>query len=327
MTDKLEWLKPRIKKLVEIAEPFKVIQPDILYETGPWTIIKLLVLLRFVDIYTKIIKAPRQSAFFQNMYYIDLLAGSGLCRIKLKSRLKGDVIAGSALIACTQCYHPFDKYFFVEKNLEHAKALEMRVKTIAENFTLFNCDCNDCIENIMGEIGEKDHYLAFVDCEGLDVSWSTMQSLFAKSGDILLNFQTQNICRVQAKALKDSSGSKGCAKRLNWFFGDDRWEACKKPDDFLHSYISKIEKETNRKIVLPLPVKGPRGYRYDIILATRRTRGGSPWIKPMEELQKIMGGYRPAMIKIALDILMKRQLSLLDAYAEQSGRENLSPDS
>lgn len=306
MVDKFKWLKPRVKKLVEIAKPHKAIYPDVFYDTGPWSIIKLLALLRFVNIYTKIIKAPRQRRFFRNMYYIDLLAGSGLCRIASK----GDVIAGSALIACTECYHPFDKYFLVEKNPQKAEALRARFETITQDFDFFNYDCNECIDEIMDDIGERDHYLAFVDCEGLDVSWSTMQSLFAKNGDVLFNFQTQSINRLPAKVKNRSRGWKGCMKRLNWFFGDERWKYCEDPEALLIAYISKIREETTRKLVLPLPVKGPRGYRYDIILATRITSGGSPWIEPMKKLQEMMGGYRPEVVNRTLDIIMKRQVSL-----------------
>jgi len=308
MVDQYKWLKPRVKKLVEMAEPYKSIHPNVFYETKPWTIIKLLAFLRFLAIYTKIIKAPRQREFFENMYYIDLLAGSGLCRIGSE----GDIIAGSALIACTECYHPFDKYFLVEKDHTRAEALKARFKTITPNFAVFNSNCNDCVEEIMGEVESRDHYLAFVDCEGLDVSWETMQSLFSKNGDVLLNFQTQSIWREPNRVKNRSRGWKATSKKLNWFFGDDRWRDCEQANDLLECYIDKIENETTRKIVLPLPVRGSGSYRYDIILATRKTRGGSPWIKPMEDLQKIMGGYRPELIERTLDILMHRQRSLND---------------
>jgi len=166
----------------------------------------------------------------------------------------------------------------------------------------------------MEEIDVRDHYLAFVDCEGLDVSWSAMQSLFAKNGDVLLNFQTQSIWRQPSKVRNRSRGWRKTLETLNGFFGDDRWKDCKQADDLLECYIDKIKNETTRKIVLPLPVKGTGSYRYDIILATRRTKGGSPWIKPMEELQEIMGGYRPEIVKRTLDILMKRQLSLNNSF-------------
>lgn len=310
MVDKYGWLKPRVKKLVDIADPFKAIHPHVFYQTGSWSVIKLLALLRFVEIYTKIIKAPRQQVFFRNMYYIDLLAGSGLCRIGSK----GDIIVGSALIACKNCYHPFDRYFLVERNPEKAKALEARIETVTTDFELYNCDCNDCIEQITSRIGERSHYLAFVDCEGLDVSWSTMQSLFGRNGDVLFNFQTRGIDRTIGKVQKRSRGWKAMSDKLSWFFGDEEWEDFEDPEDPLAYYTCKIAKETTRKVVLPLPVKGPGGYRYDIILATRRTRGGNPWIKPMKELQSIMGGYRPEIVKRTLDILMKRQLSLNNSY-------------
>ena len=245
------------------------------------------------------------------MHYIDLLAGSGLCKIgKAK-----DVIAGSAVIASTQCAHPFDRYFLVEKNPENAEALGERMKTKTSNYELFKCDCNDCIDEIMNKIDAKDHYLAFVDCQGLDVSWATMEKLFAKNGDVLFNFQTQGICRIPPKIENRSEGWKACIERLDWFFGDKRWKNCRQPDDFLLSYIDKIREKTSRDIVLPLPVIGPGGYRYDIILATRRTLGGSPWIRPMEQLSEIMGGYKPEIVKQTLDFLMKRQQTLNNIFS------------
>lgn len=314
MASKHEWLKPRVEKLVEIAKPIKSICPNVVYEVGAWSIIKLLTLLRFVPIYTRIIKAPKQRRIFQNMYYIDLLAGSGLCRIKPTK----DIIIGSALIACTQCQNPFDKYFLVEQDLEKARALEARIASITSAFKLFPCDCNDCIQDIMREITDRDHYLAFVDCEGLDVFWSTMQQLFSKKGDVLFNFQTQGISRLLGRVKNRSSGWKKYAERLSLFFGDDRWENCMTPDSLLKCYMDKISDETTRELVLPLPVKGEGGYRYDIILATRKTRGENPWIVPMKELQNIMGGYKPEIIKEILDILMKRQLSLNNSYLKPS---------
>jgi len=311
MAHEYDWLKSKIENLIELAKPLKGIHPSVFYEAGPWSITKLLAILRFVHIYTSIIKAPRQSRIFQNMYYIDMLAGSGLCRIGSK----GDVIAGSAVVACKHCFHPFDKYFFVENNPERAKALNARIKTITSDFKLFRCDCNTCIEDIMAEMDERSHYLAFVDCEGLDVSWSTMKTLFAKNGDVLFNFQTSEISRLPTKVKNRSKGWQATEERLNWFFGDDGWRDCKEQDDFLERYIDKIRRETTREVVLPLPVKGEKSFRYDIILATRKTQGGNPWMVPMEQLRRRMGGYRPKIVEKTLDILTKRQLSLTDSFA------------
>ena len=317
MTSNYAWLKPRVRKLIELAEPFKTIHPNVFYETGQWSIIKLLTLLRFVPIYTKIIKSPKQAQYFDKMYYIDLLAGSGLCKVGKK----GDVVAGSALIAASLCYHEFDQYFLVEQNAVQKDALEARLREKTSNLTIHNCDCNDCIGDIMEQIPERSHYLAFVDCEGLDIGWANMKILFEKQGDILFNLQTSSVARLPQKVKNRVTGWQATKEKLNWFFGDERWKKCHGHEDFLNAYINKIREETKRQIVLPLPVKGPRGYRYDILLATRRTRGGSPWIKPMNELQEKMGGYRPEVVNTALDIITKRQLSLNDLPVSRHGKK------
>jgi hypothetical protein len=137
-----------------------------------------------------------------------------------------------------------------------------------------------------------------------------MQALFSKNGDVLFNFQTQNVLRNVVKAQKKALGWEATEERLNWFYGDSRWTDYGDPDSLLFCYMDKIRKETTRKVVLALPVQGPRGYRYDIILATRLTRGGSPWVKSMQELKEIMGGYKPEIVEKTLDILMKRQQTL-----------------
>jgi three-Cys-motif partner protein len=242
------------------------------------------------------------------MYYIDLLAGSGLCRVGKK----GDVVAGSALIACTQSYHPFDQYFIVEKDHEKAKAVEARINQYTQDYTLFNRDCNDCIDEILAEIPEKSHFLALVDCLGMDVPWATMEKLFSKNGDVLINFQTSLLWREPAIVKSHSRGWKKTEKNLNTFFGDDQWKKAGQADDLLYLYMSKIRAETSRKIVIPLPVFGDKSYHYDIILATRLTRGGSPWIKSMEDIRERMGDYRPKMLRGILDLLMHRQSSFDD---------------
>ena len=128
------------------------------------------------------------------------------------------------------------------------------------------------------------------------------------------SIETREISRLVGKVQNRSKGWEATSETLNWFFGNENWEDLTDLNDLLYHYIENIIGETTRKVVLNLPVKGPRGFRYDIILATKRTRKGNPWIKPMEELQDIMGGYRPEIVKRTLDILMKRQLSLNQVF-------------
>jgi three-Cys-motif partner protein len=305
-----DWLKKEVKKLVEIAEPVKTIYPETFCPVGGWSIVKLLAFRRFVNIYTAIMGAEKQRKFFKSMFYLDLLAGSGLCRV----RKTNDIVAGSAIIACKEAVHPFDNHFIVEKDTEKAKALEARIKTFTTDYRLFNRDCNDCVDEIIAEIPNKSHYLAFVDCIGMDVPWATMRKLFSKNGDVLINFQTSLLWREPNIVKKKSRGWEKTEKNLNNFFGDERWKYAEESNDLLNLYVQKIRTETSRKLVISLPVIGKGSYRYDIILATRVTRGGSPWIKSMQDLEARMGGYKPALIRGILDYLMCRQSSVADFF-------------
>ena len=301
-----EWLKGKVEPLLNIEGAIKAIEPDVYYDPGPWCVTKLIALAYFIDIYTKIIS---KTPYFKKMRYIDLLSGSGLCKI----RETGDIVAGSALIAATLCFRQFDEYILVELKERSSKALEKRMKILTPNVKVINEDCNKVISQIVLNLGKYDHYLAFVDCEGLEVNWSTIKTLLTKQGDIIINFQSRMISRVVGRAKRSIADE----KKLNLFYGDDRWKYSRGFDDLLDLYIKKIKEETNRKRVLSLPVKGPRAYRYDLILATRETRGGNPWLKPMEDLSETLNGFSSDFNKKALDILTGRRKTLDDYFKQK----------
>jgi three-Cys-motif partner protein len=298
-----ERLKQKIQPLLQIEEKLIQIHPNVFYKPGPWCVTKLIALAYFVDIYTRII--PRMP-FFKKMRYIELLSGAGLCRIDET----GDIIAGSALIAATMCNQQFDEYIFIELDEKKAKALKDRMKVITPNALIIQDNCNNVISEIIPTFNDNDHYLAFVDSEGLEVDWSTINTLLSKQGDMIFNFQSQMVNRVVGRA---NSGSLGDVKRLNQFYGDDRWRNLDGADELLIGYMEKIREETTRKRVVPLPVKGPGSYRYDLILATRKTKGDNPWLKPMEALAETMNGFTPDFIQKALNILTGGQ-RILDSY-------------
>lgn len=293
-----QWLKEKLKYMISTAEAFKSIYPGVYYDTGAWSTIKLLTILNYVPIYTRII--PH---YFDSMYYIELLAGTGLCKIK-ETR---DIVAGSTLIAATVCHAPFNEYALIEKDEKRAKALDKRMKTLTPNVTVLQQDCNNCIKEVMDSLPERGHYLAFVDCEGLDADWSTMDCLLSKPGDLLFTFQSQFAARVRGKAVK---GSIGDEEKLNKFYGDDRWKNCKTPKELMSAYMGKLNER--RGIVLPVYVQGPRGYRYYVIYATKKTRMGSPWVKGVSYLKKRIEGCDYKWVEGILNILTGRQLTIED---------------
>jgi three-Cys-motif partner protein len=289
-----QWLKEKLKFMINKAEAFKSINPGVYYETGAWSTIKLMTILNYVPIYTRII--PHH---FDSMYYIELLAGTGLCKIKETH----DIVAGSALIAATVCHAPFDEYILIEKDEKRAKALEKRMKTLTPNVKVLQQDCNECIKEVVDRLPDGCHYLAFIDCEGLDADWSTMDYLLSKPGDLLFTFQSQFVARVRGKAVK---GSKGDEDKLNKFYGNGRWKDCKTTKELVSAYMNKLNEK--RGIVLPIYVQGPRGYRYYVIYATKKTRKGSPWVKGVFYLKKRIEGCDYKWVKGILNVLTGRQL-------------------
>ena len=208
----------------------------------------------WVDVYTRII--PKQSAFSGNYWYLDLLAGSGTNYI----RETNDVIVGSPFIALLFARKPFTRHIFIELNRERARALRRRVEALrySERVSIYQSDCNTIIPKL--NMNAK-HFLAFIDCEGLDVNWETQETLLEKRGDIIVVFQTQELQRTLGRAKKGLSDK----EKLGDFLGDSSWKRAGDVKKLLEIYMNKLK--SYRKYVERIEIRGE--YKYDIILACR----------------------------------------------------------
>lgn len=290
-----DWVKAHVDKLRAATDKVKNISPDVIY--GPkreWTVAKLLVLGYWVDIYTKIIGSQIRLDKFDSMYYVDLLAGAGLCSVQREGNAKADIIAGSSVVAATYCYTPFTKYILVEKRPFMAKALESRMKVLASNVDVFVEDCNDSINSVVSNFGRKGHYLAFVDNEGCDAKWSTIQTLIQHYGDVWITFQTSEVARaIETGAYRE-------------FMGLNQHEP--PPPDPLSYYVRKLE--AARRLVKVIHVPGIGGFSYDLVLATNMTRAGSPWLDSLDKLKENVEKLEVDFIRSTLDQLAGRQTNL-----------------
>ena len=294
VTKDFRWLSNHLNELRDIRKIAKI-KKDIVYVTKSWTPLKLIALMLYLNFYTKVIASQKaRKTWCENMVYIDLLAGPGL------NKIKKDIVVGSPLIAA-RAYKPFDKLILIEKNKISAEALELRLKKLGLKPQIFVGDCNDKIDDVIGSIPRKSHYLAFVDCEGLDVDWLTMSNLLKLNGDLIFNFQTQGVRMVPLKARN---------KAFTKFFGDESWKKCKYEEDFLECYKNKIRQY--RSLVEDINVSSTSpNFHYNLIFATRRTSGGSPWFDP------VIGGLKKQVeintaksVQLALDILAGRSTNL-----------------
>ena len=91
---------------------------DEFYNKGhPWSIIKLLLLGQWADIYSTIIKT-----YFTTYRFVDLLAGAGRTQVE---EAQGKLVKGSVFVVDTFAQKfPFDQYVLVEREQISTMPLE-----------------------------------------------------------------------------------------------------------------------------------------------------------------------------------------------------------
>jgi three-Cys-motif partner protein len=171
-----------------------------------WTADKL----EFLENYIPEFKKATKKAL--NTHYVDGFAGPGVNSIEGKER------QGSPLIALNT-EPSFTKYFFVEKKKQIFGALEQRVRTNknASLVTTFNGDFNTLAPEILNRIPDLSPTLFFLDPEGLDLEWSTMELISRRTkADIFLLISGSGVIRnVQKPSNHDS---------ITRFYGTDQWK-------------------------------------------------------------------------------------------------------
>lgn len=290
-----DWLKGKLNDLMQVSNNL-VAASNIYSPARTWTPLKLILLLYYVDVYTKII--PR---YFDNMYYLDLLAGAGIDEIEET----GDKVAGSPVVASEFSRSPFSKLFLMEMDSDRASALELRMQRILarDKFEVLEGDANTRVDDVLAHLRKRrSHYLAFIDCQGLDILWETMEKLLQLSGDIVFVHQTAEINRVCGKA-KQSQGDAEC---LNRFYGSATWEKADK-DSLCAAYELNLKKY--RGVTIPIKIKS-NGFHYDVVFATRVTHGGSPWLSAVYTAKEKVERFTGNAVKIALDVLTGRSMEI-----------------
>jgi len=111
---------------------------------GLWAKDKYFYLKRYFEIFTTAMK----SIWKGELYYIDLFAGCGKCRV----RETCEEIDGSALVSLSVKY-PFKKYFLVELDSDAVNALKERVEKTPykDRVKIVSGDCNEKINKIISD--------------------------------------------------------------------------------------------------------------------------------------------------------------------------------
>ncbi len=185
---------------------------------------KLTILKGYMARFTTAMKDKK----WRTLNYIDLQAGPG----KNEFSPSGDIMLGSPLLALTTRF-PFHNVFLVEMGDAEFDALEKRAleSGLGSRTHLFHKDCNVAVDNIVERIEQVDKEflpgkwsslnLAFLDPEGLEVEWKTVEKLASLNRmDLVVNFSTSGITRNAGMAARDEGDTV-----VDRFFGTREWRS------------------------------------------------------------------------------------------------------
>lgn len=181
---------------------------------GPWAADKLDYLARYINVFETAMRNK-----WAVRYYIDLLSGPGKNRV----RESGEILLGSPLIALTTRY-PFTHYVFVDFSPENTQALQKRCSAspLAGQVTVLTGDCNELVDQIIGQIlPDAGHSLnlAFLDPEGMELHWSTVEKLAQLPRmDLIINYPQGGLNRCMKRAFEARPPTE-----VDHFFGDTKW--------------------------------------------------------------------------------------------------------
>lgn len=278
--DASEYIDNRLQGLTKRSDEFLKLDEEVTNEFDTWSALKLILHSSIVDMYTRVHKDRTDDIF-----YIDALAGTGVSTYD-----DGQGFLGSPLLACREAEVPFTKMFFIESCEEKAAALRKRLDyafsqpefTKPDHWDVYEADANKIIDDIKREIYSLKgdglwNYYCFIDNERTDVNWPFIETITPNpKGDLLINIPI-------ATAIGRNYGSQA----VDEFFGSDT-SVFKSREQGLAMYESQIKRRDREKTVSTTIDGAVGSFNYELLYATRRTKGGSKYIKRVEAVRDFL---------------------------------------
>jgi three-Cys-motif partner protein len=258
--------------------------------SGAWVLEKLDYLERYLNVFVTSMRDKPWRA----MHYIDLFAGPGKCR----ARRTGKICPGSPLIALEAAY-PFTGYFFVDLRPDNIATLRQRCSgyPLFDRVQCFVGDGNQVVHEIAEYISTIDREfirgqwpslnLAFLDPEGMDLYWKTVEELAQLNRmDLIIHYPQMGLARYMPHALESAEENK-----IDLFFGGREWReiyAEWRGRTGLHRRLIDHYKEKLRSLGYKEVLRGDepeplmrnvkrRAPLYRLIFASKHPRGHDFW--------------------------------------------------
>jgi three-Cys-motif partner protein len=184
---------------------------------GDWTVEKLSILSDYLDFYLSALKNQKFGKI-----YIDAFAGSG----KIETRDGTEQITGSIRLAL-QTKSKFDKYIFIEKDVEYATELRRIIDTefsdLKPRVSIYNTDCNDKLIELCenADVWRKNRAVLFLDPYATEVKWTVLEAISKTQAiDLWYLFPFSAAQRM----LPNKGVVENWRNKLNDLFGDTEWE-------------------------------------------------------------------------------------------------------
>jgi three-Cys-motif partner protein len=192
-------------------------------ESGEWVKEKLFFVKRYIDAF----EVAMRDKNWRRRIYIDLFAGPGKCIV----RGSQEYLLGSSLIAL-QTRYPFTDYYLVDLEQSNVEALRQRSSAISipkTHIHFLTGNANRKVDEIVSNIAEFDRSfihgvlpclnLAFLDPEGLELEWETVETLGQMNRmDLIIHYSQNGLTRNLNRCYAISGETV-----IDRFFGDRKW--------------------------------------------------------------------------------------------------------
>ena len=186
---------------------------------GVWTLEKLAILLLYFEGFTRACGRARGG------YYLDGLAGPGICRIR-GARAQPNYVWGSPLIAL-RTQPPFQRCISLDISEGNTRALSSRVSSYGTRAVVHAGDVNQRLANVVrSEVPGRAPCFCLLDPEGTELQWSTIEAVARTPGrrrkpELLVLFPMEmGFIRLLTTAAEIRSGWKA---RIDRMFPDGTW--------------------------------------------------------------------------------------------------------
>jgi three-Cys-motif partner protein len=191
---------------------------------GNWTEIKISIL----ETYTKQFLTVFKNQPKQKLLYFDGFAGSGDIELDPTDETNKRIIEGAAMrILKIDTPRAFDMYYFVEKKKGLAAELNKKIEEKFPNKTCYvvaedrNKKLKDLSKFLRSDKGKLYKVLGFIDPKGMQLEWSSLESLRGLHIDLWILNPTSGTNRV---LVKKGEMDESWLKRLELFLGMNRLE-------------------------------------------------------------------------------------------------------